>query len=268
VRGGKQGKTMKKNPRQTLSFVSSKGGAGKSSCAILLANYLAACGKSVLFIDTDYTDCGTLYYLQNRTALRGRSIAEGIRVKHLCTNIIATNHENIDIIPSNTDIENFEVHDKDVLRNLLEAESEELCVYDFIIIDTSQGYHSLITAAICASDIILTPVMLCQFDLMSGITLRAKIIEECGRYDHWHLFFNGVNQVLEKPNSSHYQYISLYKKTFPNCLDLFIPRSAMVANALDRSLLITKKSHERLHTAIYTMAGIVSNFEVPLIERF
>jgi hypothetical protein len=42
----------------------------------------------------------------------------------------------------------------------------------------------------------------------------------------------------------------------------------MVTNALDRSLPITKKSHEKLHAAIYTMAGIVSNFEVPFVERF
>lgn len=250
---------------KTVSIVSLKGGVGKSSSTIMIANYLAASGKSVLVIDTDYSNSTTLYYLRNRVDMRGRSFAQAIRQKNLSANIVPTTRENIDIVPSNEDIESLSIRDSEILKGLISSE-EELDVYDVILFDTSQGYHSVVSAVIRASDTILTPIMLSQFDMMSGLTLRAKIMDDCKKYDAWKMYFNATSHYVENANSSQYQYITLYRKTFPNCLDICIPRSTMVTNAIDRSLSIQKSKHEKLLSSIHQLASVAVDTVLPELE--
>lgn len=243
---------------KTISLVSTKGGVGKSSTTILLANYLAASGKNVLVVDTDYSNSTTLYYLQNRIDMQHRGFTRAMKQGSICENIVPTQNMNIDILPSNDDIDSFNLRDPDLLKSVICNEEKRLSVYDYILIDTSQGYNSVVVSAILASDIILTPVMLCQFDLMSGITLRAKIMDDCDKYDAWYLFFNGVTHHIENPNSSQYQYITLYRKTFPNCMDVYVPRTSMVTNAIDRALKIRKEKNEKLFSAIAQLGEMVT----------
>jgi cellulose biosynthesis protein BcsQ len=246
---------------KVISVVSHKGGSGKSSTAIMLANYLAVSGKSVLFMDTDYSNSATLYYLENKYSIGEKGFAGSIKRRAISKNIIPTRRENIDIIPSDKNIENIKLKDKDVLFQLLEAESGPLSVYDYIIIDTSQGYNLITTNVLTVSDVILTPLMMCQFDLMSCLALQNKIIEECDKYNSWHLFFNGVNRYILNPNSGSYQYMSLYKKTFDNCLNVYIPRTAAVVNAIDRDMPVTRKNNEKLYEAVQSLAVFITGEE-------
>jgi chromosome partitioning protein len=250
--------TVEESPMEktkVVSVVSQKGGSGKSSTAIMLANYLAALGKSVLLTDTDYSNSTTLYYLTSKAGEKG--FAESMKKRSITENIIPTRKENIDIVPSDKSIENIRVKDNRMLLQILETESAALSVYDYIVIDTSQGYNPITANAITASDLVLTPLMMCQFDLMSCLALRSKIIEECDKYGAWHLFFNGVSRYILNPNSGSYQYMSLYKKTFTNCLPVYIPRTTAVVNAIDRDMPVTRKTSEKLYDAIRSLAGIV-----------
>jgi chromosome partitioning protein len=246
---------------KVISLVSHKGGSGKSSTAIMLANYLAALGKSILLMDADYGNSTTLYYLENKYGIGKKGFAESIKRKSVSGGIISTRRENVDIIPSDKNIENIKLKDKDVLLQLLEAESEQLSVYDYIIIDTSQGYNLITANVITASDLILTPLMMCQFDLMSCLALQNKISEECDKQEKWHLFFNGVNRYILNPNSGSYQYMALYKKTFNNCLNVYIPRTTAVVNAIDRDMPITRKTGDKLYEAVRSLAGVVMGEE-------
>jgi chromosome partitioning protein len=242
---------------KVISVVSHKGGSGKSSTAIMTANYLAALGKSILLMDADYGNSTTLYYLENKYGIGEKGFAGSIKKRSISGGIIPTRRENIDIIPSDKSIEDIRLKDKDILYQLLEAESERLSVYDYIIIDTSQGYNVITANVITASDLILTPLMMCQFDLMSCLALQNKIIEECDKQEGWRLFFNGVNRYILNPNSGSYQYMSLYKKTFNNCLEVYIPRTTAVVNAIDRDMPVTRKNSEKLYEAVRSLAGVV-----------
>jgi cellulose biosynthesis protein BcsQ len=66
-----------------VAFVSTKGGVGKSSSTILAANYLAAMNKSVLVLDTDYSNSTTLYYLESKAGLQGKGFANAIKTGKL-----------------------------------------------------------------------------------------------------------------------------------------------------------------------------------------
>jgi cellulose biosynthesis protein BcsQ len=244
---------------KVVSFVSQKGGSGKSSTAIMAANYLAALGKSILLMDTDYSNSATLYYLESRTGEKG--FAGSVKRRAVSENIIPTRRDNVDIVPSDKNIESIKLKDSRALLEILEAESEQLSVYDYIIIDTSQGYNVITANAVTASDLVLTPLMMCQFDLMSCLALRGKITEECGKYGAWRLFFNGVNRYILNPNSGSYQYMSLYKKTFDNCLPVYIPRTTAVVNAIDRDMPVTRKNNGKLYDAIRLLAGVITGGE-------
>jgi cellulose biosynthesis protein BcsQ len=234
----------------------------------MTSNYLKAAGHSILLMDGDYSNSATLYSLENRRRIGKKGFAEAIQKGGISDNAMPTRQENIDIVPSDKNIENVRLKSNDVLARMLEDESEALSVYDFIIIDTSQGYNSITANAIAASDLILTPIMMCQFDLMSCLALQIKIIEECAKYDSWHLFFNGVNQHILNPNSGSFQYMSLYKKTFKNCLDIHIPRTTAIVNAIDRDMRITRKGNEKLCKAIHSLACVMAGEALPEAEAF
>ncbi len=240
-----------------VSFVSTKGGVGKSSSTILIANYLAAVGKSVLVIDTDYSNSTTLHYLESKAGLRGKGFSQAVKTGRLTDNIVSTQNENIEIIPSNSDIEHLVLKDDLVLSRLVEMEHKELSLYDYILLDTSQGFNSTINNAIYASDLILTPVLLCQFDMISCLTLQSKIVE-AEKMSSWGLFFNGVNQYAQNKNSSHYQYISLYKKTFTQCLNIYLPKTSAVTNRIDRDQKITRKTSEKIFDGVASLVEIIT----------
>jgi len=242
---------------KTISFVSTKGGVGKSSSTILVANYLAAIGKSVLVIDTDYSNSTTLHYLESKAGLKGKGFSQAIKAGRLTDNIVSTQNENIEIIPSNSDIEHLLLKDDLFLSRLLTTEQKELSLYDYGLIDTSQGFNSTITNALYASDLILTPVLLCQFDMISCLTLQSKIID-ADKLPCWGLFFNGVNQYAQNKNSSHYQYISLYKKTFSQCLNIYLPKTAAVTNRIDRDQQITRKTSEKIFDGVKALVEIIT----------
>lgn len=249
-----------------ISFVSTKGGVGKSSCTIMVANFLASAGKSVLVVDTDYSNSTTLFFLESKSGLGGKGFSAAIRNRNLLENVVPTRNQNIDIIPSNSDIETLKISDNETLKNII-TNSSALSIYDYIIIDTSQGYNPTVANAIVASDIILTPVMLCQFDMISCLNLQAKITE-LQKSSSWGLFFNGVNQYAQNKNSSHYQYISLYKKTYSQCLNVFLPKTSVVTNAIDRDMKITRKINEKLYEGIKALAELITQEQFSDIENF
>ncbi len=250
-----------------VAFVSTKGGVGKSSSTILTANYLAALEKNVLVIDTDYSNSTTLYYLESKSSLQGKGFSNALKNGCLVDNIVSTRNEHIDIIPSNTDIERLVLKDESVLKNLIAIDADALTLYDYILIDTSQGYSSTVENAIYAANIILTPVMLCQFDMISCLTMQSKIIE-ADKLLSWGLFFNGVNQYAQNKNSSHYQYISLYKKTFSQCLNLFVPKTSAVTNVIDRDIRITKKDNDKLYNSIKGLVSVIVEESILDVESF
>jgi cellulose biosynthesis protein BcsQ len=234
----------------------------------MTANYLASAGKGVLLMDADYGGCTTLYYLESRYGIGNKGFSSVIKRGRIRENIAGTRKENIDIVPSDAGIEGLKPKGADDLSGILGGEAEELSVYDYIIIDTSQGYNAVTANVIRASDLILTPLMMCQFDLMSCLGLQNKMVDECGKYEEWRLFFNGVNRHILNPKSASYQYMAIYRKTFNNCAEVYIPRTTAVVNAIDREMKITRKEHGKLYTAVQTLAGIIAGGAVEGAEGF
>jgi cellulose biosynthesis protein BcsQ len=252
---------------RVTAFVSRKGGVGKSSSAVMTANYLAALGKSVLVVDADYGNSLTLSYIEDRNFMKGKGFARAVKGKDIAGNIVPTKRENVDILSSNTDMEGLRMRDPDALANLFEAEAETLSVYDNIVIDTAGGYSGVTAAVIKASDLLLTPYRLSLFDY-AGCTSLYNEMKALGKYEAWRIFFNEVSRYAEKPGSAQNRYIKECREWFPQCLNLFVPQAVAVLDAVDWSKSVKRKGNEKLHGAVRRLAGLAAGEEVGEVEAF
>ena len=170
-----------------VSFSSIKGGTGKTSICIHVANYCAAAGYRVLVIDFDIQNSLSFYYLDELSVTDRKNLALALNSKDLIGNILPSNCFGIDILASSFSLTNL----RTIGREHPSAnDRRDKPGYDFILIDCAPTYDNLVQNAICASDLILTPVRLSQFDFKGAIFYRDQIAQDTDRLAAWRIVFN------------------------------------------------------------------------------
>ena len=148
-----------------ITVSSIKGGVGKSSVVLLLANNLASRGRKVLVIDTDLNNTVTVYYTmgigrigeicerQNVSLAFAQGKLDG-------KNIIQSRKENIFIVPSSLRLLDQRSMESVEIKRVLRSPKG----FDDIIIDTSPTYDSIVAGAWMAADLILSPVKFTEYN--------------------------------------------------------------------------------------------------------
>ncbi|MGA9295151.1 MAG: ParA family protein [Ignavibacteriaceae bacterium] len=157
-----------------------KGGVGKTATAVNLAASLAVAEKKTLLIDFDPSGACSTYLGFESETFKGDIFDVISFSTHISKVIHHTDLNNLDIIPS--DFSNLEREERlnrltnntNIFKNILI--SEELLVYDFIIIDCPPYLKGLTTIALAASSSLLIPVKAGQF----SITALKKIFKYVG----------------------------------------------------------------------------------------
>ena len=170
-----------------VSFSSIKGGTGKTSLCIHVANYCAAAGYRVLVVDFDIQNSLSFYYLDELSVTERKNLALALNSKDLGGNILPSNCFGIDILASSFSLTNLRTIGANTLRRMI---AETKPNYDFILIDCAPTYDNLVQNAICASDLILTPVRLSQFDFKGALFYRDQIAQDTDRLPAWRIVFN------------------------------------------------------------------------------
>jgi len=149
-----------------IAISNQKGGCGKTTSSINLAAGLAYQGKKVLLIDLDPQGNSTIglgIKTDQRQTIAELLCQEDCEVKDIVQD---TYIEGLHILPSDVslavaDIKLAQIQAKEfALRSKLADVN-----YDYIIIDTSPTFGTLLTNAILASDYIILPVGLDYFNL-------------------------------------------------------------------------------------------------------
>lgn len=163
-----------------VSFSNQKGGVGKTTTCVNMAAYIAASGKRVLLIDMDPQGNATTGMGLSKSSLKKSVYNVLIDEEKASDNIMKTELEGMDILPSNIDLAGAEVElvykrsREKVLKNAL---AEVRDGYDYIFIDCPPSLGLLTINALAAADSVIIPIQSEYYaleglsQLMNSITL-------------------------------------------------------------------------------------------------
>lgn len=226
---------------KTITFSAIKGGVGKSSLSIILANILHKSKMKVLVIDADPQNSTTFYYMPDSADYKKNNnivgnlanILQGASIEDNIVNI--NGMENLYLIPSALEL----LMCKDISPDTLKLKLQDIKNYDYCIIDTAPTFDTLTLAALEAADIIVTPVQFSGFDYKSA-AFYQDLLKDLTLEDKWKIVINRFKS-LKVGGSLAAEYLSLFSNSFSNrLLDVRIPESSIIKKYIDTGLKITK----------------------------
>lgn len=254
---------------KAIVYHSIKGGVGKSTHAILAAEYLAYRGHKVLVIDSDVQNSSSYYFLADSEANAtcnlamalasgnllaniikiddaNRQYAEVVRSLHgnpLANAILAHQVPNIDIIPSSLALLDYG-GSRMTMKNCISQVRDK---YDYVIMDTAGSMDAVVLNMIKASDHIISPIDQSPFCHKSTRFMGDMIHKEFGEgeLEKWRLLKNcWLESRSDSENTRDFQYSISYEAYFKDrILQTIVPRSAAVRNMIeDKESFKTKKA--------------------------
>ncbi|MCP1101964.1 chromosome partitioning protein [Aequitasia blattaphilus] len=192
-----------------ISVYNLKGGVGKSTTAINLLYNLALEGNKVLGIDLDPQCNLTPFYAQ---ANEMNTIADALIEPNRFDDIIEdTKYKGISLIKGSTKLKD-ELFEPSSLLNMLKV-SKRKQEFDYVIIDCRTSCENLTLAALMATDMVLTPIILdgyCRDNLIEVQNIIENVKEENPKLQ-WNVFVNKLKHrkaqrsILEDL-IAHYEY--------------------------------------------------------------
>ena len=164
-----------------VSFSNQKGGVGKTTTCVNMAAYIASSGKKVLLLDIDPQGNATTGLGFSKSSLK-KSVYNVLidDEEKASDNILHTEVETLDLLPSNIDLAGAEVelvykrNREKILKNKL---AEVKNNYDYIFIDCPPSLGLLTINALAAADSVIIPIQSEYYaleglsQLMNSITL-------------------------------------------------------------------------------------------------
>lgn len=259
-----------------ITFGSLKGGVSKTTTALLCAYCLAKAGKKILFIDGDINNSSSWTLTpENKNELdpqNRKHIAAVLQGENLLDYVISSNTEGIDLIPSSLYLVDLRTINQNRFKSLVKSATLHFSLaekYDYIIIDTAPTYDNITMMFYEASDIIITPTLLSQFDFNTALFLNNKIQTETSVYENWKLLFVGWNNRFEeKQIGGQTDYQNLFESTFTNILSTRIPWTTVAKNRIDRQELVgTSKKSATLHFSIIKLCEEITGEKIVLAGK-
>ncbi len=172
-----------------LCVANQKGGVGKTTTAVNLADGLARSGARTLLVDLD-PQCN---------ATSGVGLAPVPRHPLVSTEPLKDAlrpgpTEHLDVLPGSRNFRDIEVLSKGnqtqaaTLRQHLDG---GLTVYDFVLIDCPPSLGQLTRTALASSSEVLMPIQ-CEYFAMEGLTQMIEVIREVMQQQPGRLQFGGI----------------------------------------------------------------------------
>lgn len=249
-----------------ITFGSLKGGTGKSSLALLTARRIASTGRKVLVVDFDINDSTSFTLtphdkIQELDPGNRKHLAAALQGEKLTDYIIPSSYTNIDLIRSSLYLVDLRTISINRFKNLLKTIPEDL--YDYVIVDTAPTYDNLVLNAYEASNIIITPVLLNQFDFNTANFLCNKLRIETSVEENWKLLVNQWNYYCDNPNSDEHDYIDLFNTYFSDkLLKSHINSTRLIKSLIDRnSQMTTALKFEKLRQNIDSFVSEITGID-------
>ena len=252
-----------------ISFVSQKGGVGKTTSAINLATALAFGGYSVLLVDLDPQSSIRFSMGVQETILQGTRelfLEPQTTLKQLVQETI---QENMDFIFSNIDTlkserEVLEVGESaDYLLNRITEVSEE---YDFVVIDAPSSTSNMAINAIYAADLIVLPIQCENLAIKSLKRFLHSFNELRSSFADKDLKLAGILLTMFDRKIEIHRRIGqqIYKALSGSVFETIIPRNDAIveASALGKSVITHNLSSIGATAYIRLMNELVDKFDL------
>lgn len=202
-----------------IAFLSGKGGSGKTTLALSIADLLCRCDVRILLVDCDLSTNGATYFYESKLAdcsqeekLWLYSFNELLNLEHYEGVEPLKIRANLDFIPSIAGISEQYLGQKAVLHNCdntiqLQAFLDwARCNYDVILFDCQAGYTQLLSALLPLMDIDL---FVLEADSISASAMRSLHLKIGNVLGHARLY-----QVFNKATQEEFEIYSKIVGTF------------------------------------------------------
>ncbi|HBE90249.1 MAG: hypothetical protein A3E37_02345 [Candidatus Andersenbacteria bacterium RIFCSPHIGHO2_12_FULL_46_9] len=220
---------------EVLAVTNQKGGVGKTTTSINLGSYLAAAGAKVAIIDLD-PQANATSGLGVKVGEDTPTLYEVLTGQVSATKALqATGHDNLNIIPSSTNLAGaaIELMDRPYREYRLRREIKALKdYYDFIIIDCPPSLGLLTINGLVAADRLLIPVQ-CEFYAVEGLGQLLETVELVRAHLNPRLQVLGALLTMyDKRTAMARKIVRQVRQTFPgHVFESVIPRNTELAEA-------------------------------------
>lgn len=163
---------------KAISFISGKGGSGKTTLALSMASLLSSCGIKTLLIDCDLSTNGATYFYEDKLTIKNKNILSFYDMlyneSNKKTNFVTIN-SHLDFVPSITQITKkstkIYTHKNDNKLFLYDDIHQK---YDVVLFDCQAGYTDILKLVLPLSDINLTVM---ETDAISSAAMRSLYLK-------------------------------------------------------------------------------------------
>ena len=262
-----------------VSFVSIKGGTGKTNIAICLAKALAAAGKKVLLIDSDLNNSLSFHFIHDdemeQTKELNIAAALSNETNDLCDYMVPTITPGIDIIASTPYLADLRTLSEKRLKRMIPTLYGKV---DVLIIDCPPTYDNIVLNAVNASDYTITPVLKDLFSYNAVEFLAGVLPRDVENFKNWFVLINGYDKRFEEAKTGRQNdFLELYRKReFPlTPVETWFPWTSQIHLLVDyhKSLTCSKGFsgavyNPDLYKAVTELAGCFCDEKLFIPEVF
>ncbi len=221
-----------------ITFASIKGGVGKTSCSIFLAQALSQRGRRVLAVDLDGNPNLSDYFLASRSAaeLKERNVRHVLLGASRAEEVIYNTSFSLDTLPSVPGLGKYLAAEHDAGILLRFPSILRRLDYDYVIIDTPPSHTDELLCGLYAADLILVPVLPSKWTVDAYVLVLdelSKVQEAIGKLIPLSVVASCVTDREAE---------LIHAETRWNSLKTAISRSAAVRNACNRSYPLKNES--------------------------
>lgn len=163
---------------KTISFISGKGGSGKTTMALSIASILSKCGIKTLLIDCDLSTNGATYFYEDKLSTKKKPILSFYDVlfsENSKKNNLVQINEFYDFMPSITQVTKKSTKMFSYKNDSNIPIYSEICQnYDVVLFDCQAGYTDILKLVLPISDISL---IVMEADAISSAAMRSLYLK-------------------------------------------------------------------------------------------
>jgi chromosome partitioning protein len=268
-----------KEKTTVIVFASIKGGVGKTSLIIKIADCLAGAGMKVIMADSDLNNSLSYHFLEKdmleQTGKLNFASALSDENNNLCDYAVPTSTPGIDLIASSPYLSDLRTLSEKRLKRMIPS---VYGAYDVMLIDCHPTYDNIVLNALNAADYAVTPVLKDLFSYNAAVFMSEVLPRDVEGLENWYVLLNGYDKRYEDSRSGRQSdFVELYRNSgLPlTPVSTWLPWTAAMNQIVDYRKKVSRVRgvttavyHEALYNAITELAGSFFDDKLTFPEAF